>query len=315
MSNSTDDTVEIPIGQRFRDRFFAPVSRRVRLSFGAVTHVGRVRPNNEDNFLVVRRTRSRDVLFTTLPEESFPSTTDAAYCLAVADGVGGGEFGELASRLVLETVWDLAARATSWIMKLTDLESAQFRERVEAYVESVQDRLRDLGRLDPELSRMATTWTSAYVMGRDVVIINIGDSRAYVWRGGTCRQITRDHTFRELLKSSGIPFADEERLENVLVNCVSANPQSNAFPELHHVQIEEGDRLLLCTDGLTDMVDVGDIARIIAGHPDPQEACEELIQRSLDAGGRDNVTVILAAVEAEPAAIDAACENVSLKQE
>lgn len=218
MTPATEDTAEMPSAQAFAELFFAPSQKPVRVTFGAATHVGHVRKTNEDQYAIVRRTRMRDVLLSSLPESSFPPSVEAAFVLAVADGVGGGAFGEIASRLVLESVWELAGRATSWVMKFTDLDALQLRERVNAYVDRIEERLKELGREDPDLSGMATTCTCAHIMGRDVVVSNIGDSRAYLWRGGDCRLLTHDHTLGELLKSAGLPDEDYDRLQNVLVN-------------------------------------------------------------------------------------------------
>lgn len=297
MNSATEDTAEMPSAQAFAELFFAPSQKPVRITFGAATHIGHVRKTNEDQYAVVRRTRMRDVLLSSLPESSFPPSVEAAFVVAVADGVGGGAFGEIASRLVLESVWELAGRATSWVMKFTDLDALQLRERVNAYVDRIEERLKELGRDDPELAGMATTCTCAHIMGRDVVVSNIGDSRAYLWRGGDCRLLTHDHTLGELLKSAGLPDEDYERLRNVLVNCLSSNPKTKAFPEIEHFQLEDGDRLLLCTDGLSNMLTDEGIADVLGRFWEPQSACHELVRQALEAGGRDNITVVLAAFD------------------
>jgi protein phosphatase len=289
------DTAEYSAAARFADHFFAPESPALRVRCGGATHTGRVRENNEDHYAVIRRTRTREVLLTNLPADTMLPSLDEAYMLLVADGIGGSAFGELASRLAIQTAWDLAGSATSWVMKITDLDAQQLRERVGAYVDRIEERFREYGRSNPELVSMGTTLTCAYVMDRDVVITHLGDSRAYRCRDGKCAQITRDHTMGEILKSAGMDAAHVERLRHVLVNCLAVNQKTKAFPELQHIQVEDGDRLLLCTDGLSDMVTDADIARIVEAHADPQSACDELVRAALKQGGRDNVTVALAA--------------------
>jgi protein phosphatase len=297
VSDATEDTVEIPCTRAFAEYFFAPPQEPFRVTIGAGTHVGHFRPVNEDQFAVIRRIRTRDVLLSSLPDASFPASIETGFALIVADGVGGGAFGELASRLVLELTWELAGRATSWIMRITDVDAQQLRERVQAYVDRVEEHLKELGRDDRQIATMATTWTSAHIFGRDAVITNIGDSRAYLCHKGGVRQITRDHTIGQLLQDAGLPDADRERLRHVLINCLSGDPQSKAFPELHYIQLEEGDRLLLCTDGLTNEVPESDIAHTVHQFRDPQAACDELIRCALARGGRDNVTVVIAALD------------------
>ncbi len=292
------DTAEFHTAPGFADYFFAPESPALRVACGGATHTGRVRENNEDHFAVIRRTRTREVLLTNLPADAMLPSLDEAFMLLVADGIGGSAFGELASRLAIQTAWELAGSATSWVMKVTDLDAQQLRERIGAYVDRIEQRFREYGRNNAELVSMGTTLTCAYVMDRDVVITHLGDSRAYLCRNGTCRQITRDHTMGEILKSAGMDPVHVERLRHVLVNCLAVNRKTKAFPDLQHVQVEDGDRLLLCTDGLSDMVADADIARIVAGHADPQSACNELVRVALKQGGKDNVTVVLAAFSA-----------------
>jgi protein phosphatase len=292
------DTAEFSTAARFADYFFASETPALRVTSGGATHTGRVRENNEDHFAVIRRTRTREVLITNLPADSMLPSLDEAYMLLVADGIGGTAFGELASRLAIQTAWELAGNATSWVMKVTDLDAQQLRERIGAYVDRIEQRFREYGRSNPELVNMGTTLTCAYVMDRDVVITHLGDSRAYLCRDGNCTQITRDHTMGEILKSAGMDPAHVERLRHVLVNCLAVNHKTKAFPELQHVEVQDGDRLLLCTDGLSDMVTDADIGRVVAEHADPQSACQELVRLALKQGGKDNVTVVLAAFSA-----------------
>jgi protein phosphatase len=289
------DTAEFLAAERFADHFFAEDVPALRVTMGAATHPGSVRENNEDHYAVIRRTRTRQVVLSNLPADVMLPNLDEAHLLMVADGIGGAAFGELASRLVIQTTWELEGQATSWVMKLTDIDALQLRERVAAYVQRIEERLREYGRDHPELAGMGTTLTCAHVMGHDAVVTHIGDSRAYLCRGGTCRQITSDHTLGELLKSGGLDDRAVDRMRHVLVNCLAVNQTIRAVPELRHVRLEDGDRLLVCTDGLSEMVPDAEIAAVIAAHKDPQDACGELIQRALAHGGRDNVTVVLAA--------------------
>lgn len=281
----------------FGSRFFAPQAPPVRVTFGAATHQGKVRPNNEDHYAIIQRTRSRKVLRTNLPLSDLAFEDDVAYTLVVADGVGGASFGELASRLAIRTFGDLAGQASSWLMRLRDVEAQQVRQRVDAYSRAMQRAFVDLGRIDPRMSHMGTTWTSACVLGADAIIAHAGDSRAYRFRAGEVAQITRDHTLGQLMFEGGSPEDEVAAYRHVLLNCFGGGGQSEVKVEIHNLTLRDGDRLLLCTDGLTDHAQDADLARVLTQEPEPQAACDELLSLALARGGRDNITVVIARLE------------------
>jgi protein phosphatase len=263
----------------------------VRVEFGATTHTGKVRENNEDHFAVVRRTRSREVLLTNVADVIFPD--DHAYTLVVADGVGGRGFGELASEFVLRFGWELAGQATSWLMKFEETNWEEIRARVKSYVSRIHAALQEHALSHPQLLGMGTTWTCLYVMGKDAVLAHVGDSRAYAFRQGGLRQLTHDHTFAQALIDRGVPTEETGPFRHILTNSLAARTEA-VHPEIDHVPLCHGDRLLLCTDGLTDMVSDDDIAATLRSIAQPQAASDALVHLALQNGGRDNVTVILA---------------------
>jgi len=140
---------------------------------------------------------------------------------------------------------------------------------------------------------MGTTWTSAHFLGRSVVIVQIGDSRAYLYCQGHLHQITHDETMAQALIDSGIEPASVKKFRHVLLNSLGGGNEM-ARATIHHVELEPNDQLLLCTDGLNDMVSDEDIAAELQQHVNPQAACDSLVRRALENGGRDNVTVVLA---------------------
>lgn len=287
-----DDTVH-EMGS-YAAHLFPRVGHALAMSFGAATDRGLVREVNEDQFAVIRRARKHEVVATSLPEDALPTQIGETHLFVVADGIGGGPFGELASRLALEAAFELAGQASSWIMKLVDLNAQQLKERVQAYAERVEARLREATEREPRLSGMGTTWASAYVMDDDVLIVNIGDSRIYLYRDGICKQLTRDHTLARALEATGVDPADVQHVRHVLVNYLSGDPETSSIPEIHHMKLQSGDRLLLCTDGLSDLVDDETITSVMKRMEDPQEACDALIREAIGQGGKDNVTVIVA---------------------
>jgi PPM family protein phosphatase len=293
MSTNLEDTVSDVSDQGFASRFFVGPAVAVAVQFGGASHVGRVRSNNEDHFAVIRRSRSQEVLLSNLPAGVLSPSADAAYLFIVADGLGGAAAGEWASRLALQKAWDLAGQATSWIMKFHDLSAQQVRERAEAFAAEMHRALLEYGQRDPELNGMGTTWTSAYIVAWDALIAHVGDSRAYLARRGELRQITRDHTLAQILIDTGVPPEETRRVRHVLTNTLGGSAEA-VSPDVAHVGLESGDRLLLCTDGLTELVSDREIAEVLGRTLQPQAACDTLIEIALDHGGKDNVTVVLA---------------------
>jgi serine/threonine protein phosphatase PrpC len=144
---------------------------------------------------------------------------------------------------------------------------------------------------------MGTTLTAARSLGRDLMITHVGDSRAYLLRGGCLHHLTRDHTYAQLLVDLGQLAPGDiagSRHRHVLVNALGGSI-GEVQVDTDRLKLEDGDRVLLCSDGLTDMVDDVAITGILLEATGSGDACERLVKRALDNGGRDNVTVIVAA--------------------
>lgn len=297
MPDPMEDTVTFSYSADFADRFFAPPTEPLPLQFGAATHPGLVRPNNEDHYAVVRRNRSSEVLFTNLQAHDLTFADDHAYILVVADGMGGANFGEFASSLALRTMFQLASQATSWVMKLTDFDRQHIRQRVAAYVQRMQAELREFTQLHPEFAGMGTTWTLAYLLPPHGIVVHVGDSRAYLFREGQLRQITHDETVAQAFIDAGLDPDSVKKFGHILLNSFGGD-KDHVAAQIHQIEIGPGDQLLLCTDGLTGMVPDDAIAEQLQRRAAPQLSCEALIDRALAGGGKDNVTVVLAAAAA-----------------
>jgi len=278
-------------------RFFGRQTPPVHIQFGALSHCGSVRTNNEDHFSVVRRRRSREVLLTNLPEHAIPNSLhDDAFTMVVADGIGGAAFGELASIIALQTSWDLTSHAFKWHFQMNEVEAEEVKEMLALYGQLIHQRLRDEAASDPRLTGMGTTITGALTIGFDAFIAHVGDSRAYLFRDGMLEQLTKDHTVAQKLVDAGAIASVTDvsrRMRNMLANCLGGYHRS-VDVEVNQVHLSDGDQLLLCTDGLTDMVADAEIARTLRADHEPQDACQALVQQALEQGGRDNVTVIVA---------------------
>jgi protein phosphatase len=170
---------------------------------------------------------------------------------------------------------------------------------VGAYVRAIQATLRDYMMAHPPLAGMGTTWTSAHLMGPHALVVHVGDSRAYLLHDSDLRQITHDETMAQALIDSGMDPEGVKKFRNILLNSFGGD-KDDLTAQIYHIELEVGDRLLLCTDGLTDMVNDKDIATVLQETLAPQATCDALVARALDHGGKDNITAIVAAAIVEP---------------
>ena len=278
-------------------KYFGDPAVSIRVEFGALTHQGLRRSNNEDHYSVTRRYRAREVLLTNLPVEANTLRQDEAYALAVADGVGGAAFGELASMLALRTGWELTGKAFKWNFNPSKAELDEMEEAANVYMQLIHQRIQKEAMSQGGYNGMGTTLTCALTMGLDAFIVHVGDSRAYLYRDGKLYRLTTDQTLAETMVAAGmISSVDEvaKKFRNTLVSCLGAN-MHELDVATNHVKLQNQDRLLLCTDGLTDMVSEENIAAILALTEAPQNQCQKLVDAALAGGGRDNVTVVIGA--------------------
>jgi serine/threonine protein phosphatase PrpC len=236
-----------------------------------VTHAGKVRQNNEDALLVGEG--EDETLF------------------VVADGIGGFEAGEVASSLAVDVLKDL-----------------QPDEPFKAAIGEANRRIVAAGRGDEKLSGMGTTVVAIRFGGKQgepvAEVAHVGDSRAYLMRGGDMNPITEDHSLvAELVRSGDLTRdqAAEHPQKNLITRALGADEEVDVDTAI--LPIEAGDRILLCSDGLSDMVSEAGISEILADSPDdPERAARVLLSAALDAGGNDNITIVVVDVKEQPAA-------------
>jgi protein phosphatase len=272
-------------------------SASVQVDLGALSHQGRVRSNNEDCFLVARFERALQMLLTNLPAGQQPSRLEeVGYGMLVADGIGGSAAGEVASRMAVSTLVSLVVNTPDWIMRPGERESARLMERMAERYRSVDATLKQEAQADPDLAGMGTTMTVAASLGDELFLGHVGDSRAYLCRAGRLHRLTHDHTSAQALADAGM-IAQEEvrthRLRHVLTRALGASTEETEA-DIERIGLADGDRILLCTDGLTEMVNDATIALLLRGAGTSQEACQTLVEAALERGGKDNVTVVLA---------------------
>jgi PPM family protein phosphatase len=249
---------------------------------GGVTDVGRVRTNNEDCFRIVP------------PLDLF----------VLADGMGGEAHGEVASELAVETVVKhcmegrnnpattlFGKQQANWSDKTKRLSSA---------VHLANKKIFDSAREHPEQKGMGATLTAAWIDGSKLSIAHVGDSRAYLLRSGSLQQLTSDHSLvAEQVRHGVLTPAEAETsgMQSVLLRALGSQPDVEIDAEEHVLFAR--DILLLCSDGLTRMVIEPEIAATLQAEPDATQAAEKLVELANDAGGADNITVIIVRIGAE----------------
>jgi serine/threonine protein phosphatase PrpC len=278
-----------------------------KVDFGALSHPGKVRKNNEDHYFVSRLGRSIEPLLTNIPQNLLPDRlAEYGYGMLVADGMGGAAAGEVASRMAISLLVKLVVDTAKWGRHIDELEAEALMERMENYYTTIHSELVRQGEIDPSVAGMGTTLTVVYSFCSDLFVAHVGDSRAYLFREGQLRQLTRDHTVAQKLADKGdIPqeAVSKHRLRHILTNVIGGH-SGPLVTDIQQFHLADCDRLLLCSDGLTDMVDDVVIADVLDKIEPPQEACEKLLDLALNAGGKDNITIILANYAFSEAAAD-----------
>jgi len=290
---AVDSTLDFPKSEKSRPN-------RVRLSFGGQTHAGKKRTNNEDHFLVARLAKSMEVCKSSLPDDGvYHFSDEEGYLMVVADGMGGAAAGEHASALAVGSLEAFVLDTFKWFLHLGDREQSVLFQELRQGIERADRSVFDRARSDPRLVGMGTTLTMAYSVGRDLFIAHAGDSRAYSFSEGTLKQITSDHTLVQMLVETGNMSRDQAKRDsrrNIVTNVIGG-PSAGVEAEIHRLHINDGDVLLLCSDGLNEPVCDAEIADVLARNPDPEAAAARLIEAALERGAPDNVTVIVARYE------------------
>jgi len=268
----------------------------VRVDCSGLSDRGKVRLDNQDHFYLGRLGRFSQTLATSLPPGELPERLeDAGQIAVVADGMGGHAGGEVASRTAIIVFFHLLFDTPDWILKVDDHSARKILDRVTDRYRSLDSLLDERARVDPNLRGMGTTMTLTYSIGFDLFLAHAGDSRAYLCRDGSLRQLTRDHTRVQELVDAGMMTREEaatHRLRNVLTNVLGGGvPLTDV--DVHRVLLAAGDSMLLCSDGLYDVVKDDEIASILAASTSAEAACRSLIDLALERGAPDNVTAVV----------------------
>ena len=267
------------------------------VDLGALSHRGHVRENNEDSYLVMKFGRSLENVLTNLNDGLLEQNYEMnGYGMLVADGMGGLAAGEVASRLALSKLVELIVETSDWTLSLQrhrDVNTVL--ERMAERFFQIDEIVRKEAASDSSLHGMGTTLTVAAALGDDLIVGHVGDSRAYLLHGDEFRQLTTDHTLAQALIDAGVANRDDpasRSMRHVLTAAVGSLGKGE--PEVQRFKLSSGDQLLLCTDGLTEIVDDTTIVSVLRDAKSSQAACDQLVDLALAGGGTDNITVILA---------------------
>lgn len=243
-----------------------------------LSSVGRIRENNEDFFQI-------------LPEHNL---------YVLADGMGAHAAGEVASRMAVETIAQyLTDKEVTWPVAIA--REAAPGARLAYAVKKANDRVFESARSEPKWRDMGTTVVVLQLAGDRIEIVHVGDSRAYRWRDGELRCLTRDHSLAAESPEQYAKYAavfGQQRLKNIITRAIGVDHavEVDTFDE----PTRAGDRYLLCSDGLTGMLGDAEIADLFSRDgAAPESLCRTLVASANDRGGRDNITVVLVDVEAD----------------
>jgi protein phosphatase len=262
---------------------------RVVIRLGGVTDVGRIRDHNEDNYLIADLTARGRVID---DQTSSHTVGPRGMLFAVCDGMGGAAAGEVASQMAVDVVHTIVQDADS------PAERDRFAQRLVAAVQEAGARIFLAAKSNRERRGMGTTATVAGVHGSTLFVGQVGDSRAYLLRGGRLRQITRDQSLVSKLIDAGQLTEDEaETYEHAHIILQALGTADTVSVDLSYVDLCQGDVVMLCSDGLSGLASFEQIAEAMATLEDPVACCHRLIENANEAGGHDNITVITARFE------------------
>jgi PPM family protein phosphatase len=266
-------------------------------SFG-LSDRGQARPCNEDRFVVVELARTMYVHQTNLPQATPRFSSHRGHAFLVADGVGGHEGGEVASAVTVEAVEEFLLNTLKRFSNLQVGEAPNALEELKSALLHAEARLLGEAAKRPEWRGMGTTLTLAFAVNWMLFIAHAGDSRCYVLSKEGLHQVTVDHTLTAELVRQGVlsPGGKARHPYRHVVTNVLGGDEPGVRVELHRLDLHPDDVVLLCSDGLTEMIPDDRIAAILREEADPRRACERLVADANRHGGKDNITVIVAQV-------------------
>lgn len=275
----------------------------VELDVAGLTHVGRERQRNEDQYLIATLQRSLLVRDTSIKAEALrwlPAASDGTVLL-VADGMGGTDDGDVASSVAVRAIGEYLcnlpqlAGGTPSSVRARQGTLPGVREGLESALVEGDAEVRRAAAQTALSEEMGTTVTIAYLLWPLLYVAHAGDSRCYLFRAGELEQITTDHTLAQKFREhSSLPIGEDSPWHHALWNVLGGGQAGALEPEIHRLLLEPDDVVLLCSDGLTKHVSDQAMAEAVAGEPTSADACARLVTLANEGGGSDNVTVVVA---------------------
>ncbi len=277
------------------------ISSTVKLDAAGATDIGSERETNQDQFLIATLQRTLVLRDTSvkLARRWLPDSTEGTVMI-VADGMGGTSGGDIASSVAVSTIVEYLCGVMPWVQTsrldevddpnrtLPGVKTGLHRAIVEGDSE-VKRAAKETGGKD-----MGTTVTMAYLLWPQLYVAHVGDSRCYLLRDGTLRLLTTDHTLAERLRvNSNVELDEGSPWHHVLWNALGGGEHASLEPEVHRHPLEEGDVVLLCSDGLTKHCSDDEIANALSRAGSAREACDRLVAMANAGGGSDNITVVV----------------------
>jgi len=272
--------------------------QQIDVESAGVTDIGNVRSDNQDQFLVADLTRSmlvRSGALSAAPGERLFGGS-MGHLFLVADGMGGHRAGSEASLFAVQYFANAILNSVRWLVRIEPATEGVFLEELKGILVNAHQALEERAATDKAYTGMGTTLTMAYIAWPRMYVVHAGDTRCYVVRENSMRLLTRDHTVAQDMVQKG-QLAREElessHWSNVLVNALGAGA-SDVYADIYTYDLQVGDTLMLCSDGLNKHVSDPKIHEVLTQSESSQAACDALIQLAKQAGGTDNITVVTA---------------------
>lgn len=284
------------LSQPLEQDSFHPLSSVASIEAAAASIAGSVRPHNTDHYLGIQLTRSQETLLSSLPASDLPRPfTEYGYAFAIADGLGERGAGARASRVVLSTLAHLVIRYGRWNLRVNPASTIEITDLAEFLYRRAHEAMLEAKRVHPLLSDMAATVTAVYIAGGDLFFVHVGHGKAFLYRDGVLTPLTTDHTVEQERVDAQGPVPVNRQKQDFLHELTGViGGAGDPHVDIEHVELFTGDRLLLCTNGLTDALSENEIAGVLALQRRPSDDCQRFVELARAAHAADDVTVIVA---------------------
>lgn len=278
-----------------------PVQEKLKVESFGLTDRGQVRTTNEDQFLVATLYKALQVQQTSLAGSASRHSSDRSHLFIVADGMGGEAAGEKASAMALDYVENYVLETLQWFACCRPSDEDKVLTEFTKALSQAHVQVRREAQEQPKLRGMGTTVTLAYSLNEVLFVAHVGDSRCYLLREKNLHRLTQDHTLVEdMVRRGAVAPADapKHRWRHVVTSSVGGNSPEIRV-DVHRLYLQAGDQVMLCSDGLTNMVTGDEIVGVLEAGQRPEESCRKLVALANEKGGKDNITVVIARYEPE----------------